>query len=846
MENSGKIWSRRKRVLRDMRLNFLALGILAALTVTGALIIRTALLRNAWNTGMALARNYASEEQGTLVVYETLLTFGTSSVERRIPSGSSEEELTEWLEVYFERLESVLGEGLVDPYAVVNGRILAAANPWEEDDTYDVYSTEWYQKAEEANGEVIFTDLYTDAITQQPVITIAQKCQNADALLAFDVFPENFPFQFNPLDLSSGDSFYLCDSLGRIFYMQTNLTCPDEEVQQYLSGIIQKIEAGSLKEYNNYIIDLDGSKRTVCYTLLENGWYSIITIPYSNIMDDMEWTFLFFAMIIGIFLLALIGMAWRDMRVNARIDRTNETVRALGNSYFALYRVNYERDTYEMIKASDYIRSQAPPEGCYSALLRLMATVIEPDACEDFAASFSPGNIRELVSKRVRGFGGEFLRLFNGEYSWVSVQVLFDESLSPGEVVLSFRTVDEEKQRQLQERRLLEDALEVARKNESAKQTFFSSMSHDMRTPLNAIIGLSTLAERYIDSPAEMTELLHKINAASHQLLELINDILDMSRMEQGKLELDRKPINLRECLEECLGPFRLQAAAGKKELVVQVELEDPVVMGDPFRITQILNNLLSNALKFTGEGGSIQVTLTQMDRGEYAKYKLVVADTGIGMSKDFLPHVFEPYTREMRFSSRRTLGTGLGMSITKNLVSQMDGEIQVESEAGKGSTFTIVLPFAVVREQPVELAASEKGPSFDLKGRRVLLAEDNEVNMEIAVALLEMNGVLVTQAWNGLEAVEKFRTSELFYFDAVLMDMQMPQMDGCDAARNIRSLHRPDAGAVPIIAVTANAFAEDVAATAAAGMDAHISKPIDFPLLCQTLGRLISGKKEN
>nr|WP_317400835.1 ATP-binding protein [uncultured Gemmiger sp.] len=262
--------------------------------------------------------------------------------------------------------------------------------------------------------------------------------------------------------------------------------------------------------------------------------------------------------------------------------------------------------------------------------------------------------------------------------------------------------------------------------------------------------------------------------------------------------------------------------------------------MGDPARINQILNNLLSNAFKFTPEGGTIRLSVTQIDKGDFAKYKIVVADTGIGMSADFLPHLFEPYSREMRFTAKQSIGTGLGMSITKNLVSQMNGEMHVESEQGKGTTFTLVLPFAVVAGQEAE-AASPTPECYHLDGRHVLLAEDNEVNMEITTELLQMNGAVVTQAWNGREALEQFEKSKTFYFDAILLDMQMPEMDGCEAARRIRALPRPDAPVVPIIAVTANAFAEDIAATAAAGMNAHVSKPIDFGLLCRTLGRLTS-----
>ena len=430
---------------------------------------------------------------------------------------------------------------------------------------------------------------------------------------------------------------------------------------------------------------------------------------------------------------------------------------------------------------------------------------------------------------------------------WVSVRILFDESLAPEEVVLCFQEVEEEKQRELRQRRLLEDALEIAQKNEASKQSFFSNMSHDMRTPLNAIIGLSDLADRHAEDPEKIREYLRKINFSSKQLLGLINDILDMSRMEQGKLVLNSKEFDLRKCMEECVESFRFQAEAAHKALSLNVDVRDAEVMGDPFRIGQVMNNLLSNAVKFTREGDCIRVDVTQMEAtsSEFCKYRLVIADTGIGMSKDYLPHLFEPYSREMRFGERQAVGTGLGMPITQSIVTQMNGEIHVESAPGEGTTFTIVLPFAVVHKDSgqAEKAKGGEEAAFSLNGRRVLLAEDNEVNMEITTELLTMNGLEVVQAWNGEEAVERFRESGPFFFDAVLMDMQMPVMDGCEASRRIRALRRPDARAVPIVAVTANAFAEDVAATTAAGMDAHVSKPIDFTHLVKVLHGLLNKK---
>ena len=841
--------ARWKRVLNDMRLNLAGLLLLVVMAVVGSLLLRTALLRNAQSMGVALSRNYAAEESNNLSVFETLLSFGTASLDQEVREGSSPEELLEWMDLYFRQLGAVLGEGVVDPYLVLDGRVLAA-NSWEGDDTYDVYGTEWYQKAVAAEGAVIFTNVYTDAIFDRPVITAAQKSAVAEAVLAFDVFLENFSFQLTEQELSQGDSFFLCDGEGTAIFSHTDMPDDDEAIHRHLRDLIARIEAGELAGYDDSIVDSNGETRGVYYTVMENGWYSIVTSPYSNILGGMNWFFLAFAAVVVLFLLMVAAMTWRDVRTHARMERTNETVRVLGNFYYALYRVDYGQGTYEMIKGSDYVRARLPETGCYEDLQKVIGEVIQPEAYEEYMRSFSRESIQSLVSRRVRDFGGEFLRRFGEDYRWVSVRVLFDESLAPEEVVLSFREVEEEKQGQLRERKLLQDALELARQNEAAKQSFFSSMSHDMRTPLNAIIGLSQLAAQHAGDPAQTAEYLEKIHYSSRQLLELINDILDMSRMEQGKVVLNNQWTDLKACVENCLATFRFQAERDGKHLEESVEVEDAWVLADPFRIGQVLNNLISNAMKFTSPGDTVSVSLTQLESQEAPKYKLVVSDTGMGMEADFLPHIFEPYSREMRFSARRVTGTGLGMPITKNLVTQMNGEIRVESQPGKGTTFTIILPFTAAREEAPGYEVPESGPApeetpepVSLEGLRVLLAEDNEVNMEITTELLAMNGVQVTQAWNGREAMEIFRDSPPCTFDAILMDMQMPEMDGCESARRIRAMRRPDAASVPIIAVTANAFAEDVAATTAAGINAHISKPIDFSLLCQTLGKWVRDR---
>ena len=841
----------RRALRRRMRLPLVAFAALTLLTLAGILLIRTALLRNARETGTALSASCAAEEEGRLSVYETLLNFGVASLDSRLAAGESREEIRDFVGMYFRRVDSVLGSGVVDPYVVLDGEILAA-NPWEWDAEYDYAAAPWYTQARSAEGRVIFTDVYTDAVYGRPVVTAAQSCAQDGAVMAFDILPEHLSFE--AAELKEEESFFLCDGKGTAVYQKTALELPQEEVQAYLTSLVERISSGEL-EGGGAVRDMDGRRRAVYYTRLDNGWYSIVTVPYGVILGELwqvGWALL---LMFAVSLLALFALARREQHLGERARRANETAQVLGNTYYALYRVNYERETYEMIKGSDYVRSRIPAFGPYGELLRTAGEVIEAEAFRDFTKSFSCENIRQLVDRQVSDYGGEFLRRFGGEYRWVSVRVLFDAALEAQEVVLCFREVEREKERQLQERRLLEDALQLAKQNEQSKQAFFRNMSHDMRTPLNAILGSSELARQHLDEPQRAAGYLDRIDSSGRYLLGLINDILEMARMEHGQVRLESRPFDLRKCVDDCLAAFRIQAGREGKALRENFAAGPETVVGDERRIQQILNNLLSNAFKFTPAGGEITLSVRQTEPGEYGRYEFAVADTGIGMSPEFLRRIFEPYAREMRFGDRAASGTGLGMSITRSLAALMGGEIQVESEPGKGSRFTVVLPLPSAEpgqagpaaEAAARAAARPDAGAFTLEGLSLLLAEDNEINMEITTEMLAARGVRVAQAFDGAEAVELFRQSAPFAFDAVLMDMQMPGLDGCAAARQIRALPRADAQSVPIIAVTANAFAEDVAATAAAGMDAHISKPIDFKKLAQALEQLLcAGEKGN
>ena len=399
-----------------------------------------------------------------------------------------------------------------------------------------------------------------------------------------------------------------------------------------------------------------------------------------------------------------------------------------------------------------------------------------------------------------------------------------------------------------------EDALKVAESASKAKSTFLSNMSHDIRTPMNAIIGFATLALDDIRDGKKVEDYLSKILSSSKHLLGLINDILDMSRIESGKVVLEEQETDLVTTLQELQSIMEGQAKERKLKLYVDYSnLRDRHVFCDKTRLNQVMFNLLANAVKFTSEGGSIWLTMSQLEPTyeveDRAIYEIRVKDTGIGIDKAFIKHIFEPFERERTSTVSKIQGTGLGMAITKNIVDMMGGTIEVESQKGVGTEFIIRLE---LRLQAEAGAANEEGAKqhshvegvAEFAGKRLLLAEDNELNREIACMLLSKYGFVIDTAENGQEAVDLVAASAPGYYDLVLMDIQMPVMDGHEATRKIRSLENKVLAKVPVVAMTANAFDEDRKAAKECGMNGFISKPINMQEVVQALRMCLQDHK--
>ena len=482
---------------------------------------------------------------------------------------------------------------------------------------------------------------------------------------------------------------------------------------------------------------------------------------------------------------------------------------------------------------------------------------ISPEAVqEDFHVLCSAGgdncrspldDLMQMEQGTQQEWDREFIHQETGEPHYIHVTGFINDVQGAKKCIVDLSDRTGEHQTTL----AVEAALEVAEKASQAKTDFLSNMSHDIRTPMNAIVGLTTLMENELDQPEKLAEHLHKLETSGQLLLGIINNILDMSRIESGKTTLSVEPMHLSQQLDQLSTMIRAQASEKAQTFTVSTHLRHENLLADPTRLNQVLMNILSNAVKYTPNGGHIRFEVEELPRNEhYAKYRFVVQDDGIGMSEAYQKTLFDPFTREERSGTNRVQGTGLGMAITKNIVDLMGGSISVESATGKGTRFEVVLEFPIDTEAdavPEAQALPEEPEDVSpLCGMNFLCAEDNAINAEILELLLESKGAHCKIYPNGQELVDAFVRVKPGEYDMILMDVQMPVMDGLEAARRIRSSENPLGQVIPILAMTANAFLEDMQKSKEAGMDEHLSKPVDIDALEQTVKRFRVTPPEN
>ncbi len=528
----------------------------------------------------------------------------------------------------------------------------------------------------------------------------------------------------------------------------------------------------------------------------------------------------------------------------------------LSRNYRNVFIANMDEGTARVIRLADNYDVRAVRDVCgqtfsFDAVIkRWIEENVHPEDKERVKEALNVEHLREVFAGQ-DACTGTYRSIENGVIH--HYQYDFRRIDDTSNVVAGFQIIDsiieehraqEEKRREFEEeyrKRLLAAKQEAERANR-AKTDFLLRMSHDIRTPLNGIMGMIDIAERYRTDLDKRDDCQRKLKESAQVLLELINEVLDMNKLESGKIVLEHVPMDLL-AISRSVFTLIVKQAESRGIEIVEVDCKTPHfrLIGSPVHYKRILTNILSNAIKYNKDNGKIYVTCREVScDGDTAYIEFKCRDTGIGMSPEFLEHLFDPFEQEDSTARSEYGGTGLGMTITKSLVDKMNGTITVESEKGVGSTFDVIVPFEINKAEPCDAAEEKEPETVSIRGFKILLAEDNALNMEIARFLLQEEGAEVLEAANGKEAAAAFAGSRPYAIDAILMDVMMPVMNGHEATKVIRAMDRPDAAAVPIIAMTASAFAEDRIAAKKAGMNEHLAKPLDTELVMRTIARCV------
>ncbi len=522
----------------------------------------------------------------------------------------------------------------------------------------------------------------------------------------------------------------------------------------------------------------------------------------------------------------------------------HEVLSAISRGYFFIHRIDLAQDFYEEISSHEYAihrltgHSGRAQEKLYEICDSIVAAEYRKSVRAFFDLSTVPERMRKTDMIEI-----EYLAADGNWHLARFIEKKRDISGRVTHILYATRNVNQQKQQEMEKERL-QRAYQDAENANAAKTTFLLNMSHDIRTPMNAILGYAQLMQQKLTDP----ELLHyqnMIEQSGNLLLSIINHVLDMARIESGKMELDESYHETGEIGSVICSMFEMEAKQKQLTLIHTVDIRHSHILCDKTKMQEILTNIVSNAVKYTPAGGTVTIAYRELpcEREGYINIETVIADTGIGMSADFLPHLFDSFSRERNTTAARVAGSGLGMSIVKSLVDLMGGTITVESEPGKGSKFTVTIPHKVAEAayyEKKELAKAQK--HVDFSGKHVLLAEDNDLNAEIAIAILEGMGFTVARAADGILCVDQLEKAPAGTYDLILMDVQMPNMDGYKATQVIRSLSDRKKAAIPILAMTANAFAEDRKKAFAYGMNGHITKPIDAAKIAEAITAVWNG----
>ena len=580
-------------------------------------------------------------------------------------------------------------------------------------------------------------------------------------------------------------------------------------------------------------------------------WYIVQTYPYEatqilfSIATDSGLSLEVAILVITAFYVTYIVVM--QVLKNKRIAQENRiatyVTSAARDIFKTMFFVDLEQDRCEDLSINKHNRQKI---GTLNELKEyVISEVINEKQISDVMQFFHPSNLKNYDPSKLTNMVIEVINRTSKEENYLSMTFVPTEV--EGSIVkcglLVFNDVTDQKKKELQANIELEEAYNKSQSASKAKSSFLFNMSHDIRTPMNAILGFADLIEKHLDEKDKCKMYLQKLKSSSSFLLSLINNVLDMARIESGQTEIVESVWDVNNFVSDLVSVFESSIKEKNLKFIKFMDIKHENVYCDATRLRQIYLNIISNAVKYTPNGGEIKLIIKEIesDKEGYARFQTIVSDTGIGMSKEFLPHIFEEFSREKTTTESRVVGTGLGMPIVKTLVTLMHGTIEVESEQGVGTKFTVTLDHRIARKEEIKVEEEEIKDKdiVSYKGKRILLAEDNELNTEIAVTILEEAGFIVEHAENGQVCVDMIKNAKIGYYDLVLMDIQMPVMDGYKATETIRAINNPRCD-IPIIAMTANAFDEDKRKAFVIGMDGHIAKPINIPQLLETISKVL------
>ncbi|MCM1199793.1 MAG: response regulator [Bacteroides fragilis] len=983
-----------KKILKKIWFTIIILLVFICVVIYCTNIIHNVLLENTNEMGLSIVKNFTLLEEQSINTYDEVLNICTNYIASRENSGISIEEFRNSFYPFIDGLDQIYGKEYIQIYGkVFNGTESISNNPEiEAIKNYDITNTEWYQGAAAADGKTYISTVYTDSISGLPVITMCKMIPETKSFLAIDINGNYFDIDNRDITLPNDACYYLIDKGGKLIYYLSSYDFNLDEFQK----LVDNYKANDICDTPDHIAenikDSDGIERNVFFHHADNGWIGILTIPRNEILSGSNMIRSISFVLVGFSVILIILQFVQEYR-NGKKEEVylmyQKAMNSTLHAYRAVYYVDAKKETLDTVYPLG--KDGKPRHSTYEEERqdRFRYGVIAEESAEQMFQFLDLSYIKKELSEKDyielqfkrRNFDVNKRVNYGEEYEWCSVAVAIAER--KGKEVLTFsmsiRNINDVMKREEEQNQMLALATERAEAASRAKSDFLSRMSHDIRTPMNAILGMTAIAAMHIDEKNRVADALDKITISGKHLLGLINEVLDMSRIESGRVSLTEECFNLSDTIENVLTVFYSQIKAKGLELNASIaELEHENVIGDEQHLQQIFMNIMGNAVKFTPSGGSISIHIEEKPSNikDNGCYEFIFEDTGIGMEQDYIKTIFEPFSRASNSIGNKIEGTGLGMSIAVNIARMMNGDIKVESTLGKGSKFTVIVhlkldniaeedtaafvslaalviddekeacesaceilrsigmnaeyvldggsavkrlmeakneenAFSVVildwkmpekdgletaKEirktigsqipiiilsaydwSDVEDDAAEAGinafiskPMFksrlikvlkdvlgqdskkenaeldtfkqqNFTGKRVLLVEDNEINIEVAREILSVVGIQVETALNGKIAVDRMLETNPNYYDLIFMDIQMPIMNGYDAAKAIRLSEREDLKNIPIVAMTADAFSDDIRKAKEAGMNDHISKPIDVEKLKEALQRWIT-----